>query len=98
MPTIEVCKTCKNRIEAIDAEGKQVCPVCMGRVFIKVEVPDEMKCDYCKAIAKWNKEKQVWILSTWKGAWGGKGEVKIGDLPFMNSERGTYYCGCRGWN
>lgn len=52
-----VCKGCGNRMQATDKEGKPACPICWGltpdnSVPIEVEIPDTVRCCYCKKEAE----------------------------------------------
>lgn len=61
MATQEVCIHCGNSIEALEASGKKVCPVCLGDSFESIEQPKVIKCYYCKKT--WTIDA---ILKQWK--------------------------------
>jgi hypothetical protein len=50
---IQVCKQCKNDIQAVDGKGKRVCPVCGCYEFEPVKVNRKTaKCCYCGVLGK----------------------------------------------
>ena len=50
-----VCKVCYNAINAIDENGKKICPICSGYEFEDKEISVRPKCTYCGI--EWVKEK-----------------------------------------
>jgi len=58
---IEVCERCKNSTKAYDHfTGAPVCPICDNRTFIKVTLPDTVKCTYCKEVKKIEDVLKIW--------------------------------------
>lgn len=113
MPKITVCKGCGQAMAAVDKNGKPACITCRGldannSVPVLVDIPDHLECDYhCGSVADWDENEKVWnvqIGHNSKGGWNctdyktGKGRVGLENLPFVDSKKATFYCGCKGWD
>jgi len=84
--TTKVCKGCGSQIQATDGKGNPACPICIGinkDSGIVVEI-NHPDVYMCEICKKERKTKE--LLKCWK------------NIPFANPSRGTYYCGCRGWD
>ena len=58
---VKVCSKCGHILMASDMVGNPACPICDGKDFQDVDLPERLECIYCK------KEKSIEeILKIWK--------------------------------
>lgn len=93
MVKIVFCKGCGAKLgDCKNGLGEVVCVMCAGiepesGVPVTMELPETIHCSDCDSTMTLNQDTGRYC-EHWKD----------GIPPFFNAKRGTYYCGCRGWD